>query len=1139
MDNQFDYSAFISYKRADEKWAKWLQNHLERYSIPSSIRKEIPRLPQKIKPVFRDKTDLGAGGLTASIHKELERSHFLIVICSPRSASSDWVGDEINYFRELGREEQIIPFIIDGIPNSEDPDKECFHPVFKRFADEPLGINVKEIGKRQALIKVLAKILDLRFDALWRRHLKYTRKKQVNTALVALLICTIGLLYWYYTKPMYKYFADYVDKWGIPEGVVELDKTAFEHRYRTYRFEYQRIPLGEPDALSWRLSKVEYVNSAGQPQEHEIIERSNRFAIQILEYNPSSGTIRNIDFCNKSGKTIARWKVSSRDGIKATVIDFIGITDVEASGYLNAITTISSPSEYDSFINSPKSSIKRYVLTRDTSGYITSMTYHANNSDNINSSKTTDANGIYKLIFTNDSLGRISTMTFCNLNEDIFNRKDGVAIIKYEYDKWSNLRKTEYYNSHKEYVLNDMLCAKITSESDEWGNIVKNCNYDTDGLLCFDKYNISQLIFDYDKRGFPITVTSLDTKGLPCLNLQGFSKMYIKTDKRGNQTEIKYEGINRKPCVNKDGIAKISAEYDRWNNPVYMAAYDINDNPTTTPQGVAGWNQKFDKYGNCIQCDYFGADGKACIDNNGIATWKAEYDSRGYLTQIRYYDVDGFLTANTEGYASIKYVINERGNFTESSYYGIDGLPCLRKDGVHKVSYKYDDFGNMIECQFYDTNDSLCNSNDGFAIRKTTPDSLGNIIQNDFYKVSDNHAERYQRSKIIKYKYDELGRLTSVRIYNGEGIPMLNEEKIAGWDTNYDYRGNQIEHTGIGINGELCCDTSGVARWIKKFDKRNNQLFFASYDDKNNLTPLKNGVASVKNEFNDRGFITKSVYYDENNQPCINKDVGYSSMTTKYNEMCETTEICTYDENGNLCIDPQNGYAKWVGKYDGAGNKIEMLSYSDKDSLCVCKHGYARWTANYDKDGVLIGQMSYDTEGNYIITKTENNKYEVVHVKKFNLHRFYYDTSDMIFGFILLFLSIGVFIKWTKEISSNTIKKNLWYLAGIIVLPSISYVYLRLFLLHFSLIPYKIYNYSWIIHLISAMICLIITIKILVQLGTIIISIMKTPNYHRKTKFKDSIDKLIIHTLGATFLILIICSLLDEGWKIYSMPLSS
>ena len=31
--------AFVSYKREDEKWAKWLQQKLENYKLPAVIRK--------------------------------------------------------------------------------------------------------------------------------------------------------------------------------------------------------------------------------------------------------------------------------------------------------------------------------------------------------------------------------------------------------------------------------------------------------------------------------------------------------------------------------------------------------------------------------------------------------------------------------------------------------------------------------------------------------------------------------------------------------------------------------------------------------------------------------------------------------------------------------------------------------------------------------------------------------------------------------------------------------------------------------------------------------------------------------------------------------------------------------------------
>lgn len=37
MDNNREYYAFISYKREDEKWAKWLQHKLEHYRFPTNL----------------------------------------------------------------------------------------------------------------------------------------------------------------------------------------------------------------------------------------------------------------------------------------------------------------------------------------------------------------------------------------------------------------------------------------------------------------------------------------------------------------------------------------------------------------------------------------------------------------------------------------------------------------------------------------------------------------------------------------------------------------------------------------------------------------------------------------------------------------------------------------------------------------------------------------------------------------------------------------------------------------------------------------------------------------------------------------------------------------------------------------------
>ena len=61
-----EYFAFISYKREDEKWAKWLQHKLEHYKLPVNVRKENPSLPQNIRPVFKDTSELASGVLALS-----------------------------------------------------------------------------------------------------------------------------------------------------------------------------------------------------------------------------------------------------------------------------------------------------------------------------------------------------------------------------------------------------------------------------------------------------------------------------------------------------------------------------------------------------------------------------------------------------------------------------------------------------------------------------------------------------------------------------------------------------------------------------------------------------------------------------------------------------------------------------------------------------------------------------------------------------------------------------------------------------------------------------------------------------------------------------------------------------------------
>ena len=192
----YEYFAFISYKREDEKWAKWLQKKLESYSLPTAIRKKNPELPNKIRPVFRDQSELAGGNLKAEIEKGLSDSKYLIVICSPRSAHSPWVSKEVQHFIDHGKENYIIPFIIGGTPNAKDPKDECFPEGLRQLTGEKeiLGININEMGREAAAIKVIAQMFDLRFDSLWQRYKRVKRIKTFSYVLTAVVLLALAVV---------------------------------------------------------------------------------------------------------------------------------------------------------------------------------------------------------------------------------------------------------------------------------------------------------------------------------------------------------------------------------------------------------------------------------------------------------------------------------------------------------------------------------------------------------------------------------------------------------------------------------------------------------------------------------------------------------------------------------------------------------------------------------------------------------------------------------------------------------------------------------------------------------------------------------------------------------------------------------
>ena len=205
-EKNFKYKAFISYSHQDRKWGDWLHKALETYTVPKGLGE---RFPKKLFPIFRDREELPSSAeLGEVINQAIKNSSHLIVICSPRSARSMWVNEEIMEFKRLGRSGKILCLIIDGEPNAEEKPhiqaEECFPKAIRFKIDsngnlssqrtEPIAADArsKKDGKKDALLKLIAGLLGIGFDKLKQREL--VRKQNRLIAFTALSVCLLGMM---------------------------------------------------------------------------------------------------------------------------------------------------------------------------------------------------------------------------------------------------------------------------------------------------------------------------------------------------------------------------------------------------------------------------------------------------------------------------------------------------------------------------------------------------------------------------------------------------------------------------------------------------------------------------------------------------------------------------------------------------------------------------------------------------------------------------------------------------------------------------------------------------------------------------------------------------------------------------------
>lgn len=236
------YFAFISYKRGgvDEKVANWIHKKLEKYPYPKKLvdKENCPDDPERIRKVFIDTKELSITDkyFEDRIKECIKNSRYLILICSSKSAESEFVNREVECFLATHNNDTglILPVFIDSVEeeflpkairNTEILNRNC--PIYKPMFEPKNEMN------SYCFYHIVSFLLKVDFKKIYDRYQIYSQKKRKEKRLLKWLSGIILLAFgffianWVYNQhQLVKTQEEIIEK---QKEIVQLEKEIFPY----------------------------------------------------------------------------------------------------------------------------------------------------------------------------------------------------------------------------------------------------------------------------------------------------------------------------------------------------------------------------------------------------------------------------------------------------------------------------------------------------------------------------------------------------------------------------------------------------------------------------------------------------------------------------------------------------------------------------------------------------------------------------------------------------------------------------------------------------------------------------------------------------------------------------------------------
>lgn len=733
----------------------------------------------------------------------------------------------------------------------------------------------------------------------------------------AAVLLLVGFFTWDYYRTKVEYYKDYVEVFGVPQGIGSLSSNEMSHREASYRFEYSRH----------KLRRVSYVNSLGNLVDHHDSEDKDRIVDMTLTYTEGTGKVDTEKFMNRSGKVLYVKDYDSNFKTCTFKLD----DELGTEMVLNAQEEIFQ-SVFDNTLQGKKGKISKYILEYSEDGYLTKVEYAG-----FGNVRVPNAHGIFGKSFVLDKEGRVIEEHYLGKDGKPKAAQFGLGIKKFIYDDEDNISQIVYLTVDGKPSSDGNNCPVINLTYDKWGNRIceKYCDMKGNSIIRKDG-PFAGLVYNYNERGFCV------------------KRRFLGID--GGLTYV--QGVNGYiDSYDENGYLKSRSYVDAKGNAAYFKEETEEENQQPSYSKLEFAN---DVHGNPLDVKILNATGELS-ENVDFAHKSCTYDSVGNLLTEYYLDSKGKIYAPAKfGYAGVDVTYNLQGRISRVTYMDAEKKRCtLPNTHFCYTVREYDARGNKIKFSCYDDKDKLAMTNEGVAVTCYEYDENGNEIARSFKSKKGKPCVLNRFCARWEFAYDDQGNCISERYKNTDGKLML-VNGVAGYNRSFDARGNKQNVYPIGLNGSLAV---GKFDERMKYDDRDNVIELSYFNAKGTPTVCESGFHKLLMKYNSNNQCVQDEFYGTNGLLCNVKNKNFAVIKTEFDERGNEISKEYFTSIGTRGYDHSRVH-KYYNQYNKVVNKIKHQIAFGIDGKPVAADGIApEGRVEYDKRGNMIKLICYDGYG--------------------------------------------------------------------------------------------------------------------------------------------------------------------------------